>query len=441
MRPGANFIIPDSVMEMCVERILWFRRKGRVYVCGVGWGEDESVHGVVLPTLAPGLTWTVEDKVVCGVEGKVDMKRLKKLVGGVRVAVDDWPEHDWSRESPLVQAVCNHSWRSPDELMALLAPSADTRWGWSCVPKELRTGLAWTSARNDRVVEGYPTVGSWCYLPHWEPQITRAGELIQARGLIVRRAEPIYDSRNTLMETLVTPCPLTFAELQDDGFDPVLVAPGTSPPPGPTVLVGLEDATVEMLVTALEWLGDDVCVWHRWEPRDVVPWRGRMSPPMALEVVCATATRVEDGALLGEPGAVTMDPHRAKSFHRLALHTGLPTFVETRDHTFKNLIEVGDTVYDEARGVYGVVTRLSPGLAPNGRLRFPMTPKYGMVYGGGAMILDVQCGPVKFKILSSEVTYAGSQPRASLPRRGARLPLGVRVPGSREEGGSSSQAH
>lgn len=435
-----------DVVVVSVEKIFWARAKGPVWVCGVGWGKDESVHGVLLPTLAPGLKWRVREKRVCGVEGEVDVKKLKKLVGTVRVAKDDWPTHDWSQETPLVRAVCNHSWRRHEELLELLVPVADPRWGWDWVSKDQRNGLAWTSARSDLVEDGWPTVGSWCYAPHWESQVTRAQGLIQALGLTVRRAEPIYDPHDTLMSMLATPCPVTFAELRDDGFDPILVAPGCgSTATDGVVVVGLEDATVETLIATLEWLGGvtGACVWHRWEPRAVVPWRGRVSPPMALEVVCAVATRVEDGALLGEPVTVAADPHRARIFPRLALHTGLPTFVETQEHTFKSEVEIGDTVYDEARGVYAVVTDMSPGLSPSGRARYSMTPKYGMVYGGGPMILHLQCGVMKFKVLSSDphVTYAGSQPRASLPRRGARLPLGVSLGGAGEEAGDGAGAH
>lgn len=433
----------SDIVEVCVEKIFWARAKGPVWVCGIGWGDGESVHGLVLPTLAPGLKWRVRDKKVCGVEGTVDEKMVKKLVGAVRVAMADWPGHDWSRETPLVRAVCNQSWLGADELMALLSPLPDPRWGWEWVAKDTCKGMLWSSARSDRAEEGWPMVGEWCYAPHWEPQVTRAEELIRALGLTVRRAEPIYDPGTEM--ALATPCPLAYAELRQDGLHPILVAPGCDAAPEGVVVVGLEDATVQMLVSTLEWLDGtaNACVWHRWEPRVVVPWRGHVSPPMALEIVCAVATRVEDGVLLGEPEAVPMDPHRVKSFARLALHTRLPTFVETRERVLKRQIEVGDTVYDEARGVYAVVMRLTPGVAPNGRSRFGMTPKYGMVYGGGPMIVHAQCGRTKFTVLSSNahLTYAGSQPRAHLPRRGARLPLGVGVGGGGEEGGHDTDAN
>jgi hypothetical protein len=326
----------------------------------------------------------------------------------------------------MLEAVCRNSWLDGDELMALLAPDESPKLG--------------ASAHKGVGPEGFPTIGEWTYCPHWKPQVEEAVELIGDNATITL-GEPIYvkdmeKAPGTV--TFVTACPATQADLQEVGIACLLIHPYYPHAPcthTSIVVVGLEDTTLVNLIYLLKWMdGRPLVVWHRWEPRDEVPWRGSYSPPMALEVVASVAHETPPGELLGEWNEVTGLDYWPGDFWSIHAGMGVPGYQMVSKRTYQKEVEVNDVVYVEGPGVHAIVTRIKKG----------RVAKPGMIRGCGPSTLYLRCGLMGrnehvFTVPSdsSYVWGAREQTKSQLPRMGDRLEIRARIPGCDEEGGDA----
>lgn len=407
-----------SQVPKVVTQIAWARRKGRGWIADVYFNDANKdrtnrPERVWLPTLSNKFVWQMTGNVVTGVQHNIP-------------SVDDSNKKKKKQLNPLngsagggLELACSSIDLDPDNLMSMFDNATSCEWGWHRV--DGMKGMRWHSARRVHSPPTWPEVGGYFYAPHWEPQVQRVRELLPANTL-VRHAEPIQGEPTP---PLVTPCPMTHAELTSFGIDVTLVFPDqptSSSRPSRVVVVGLEDTTLTNLIYLLEWLGSpeiQLEVWHRWPVRDDIPWRGEHSPPMALEVVTAFGTRGEPGQLLGEPE--TLAARTIKSVRRMALHQGLPWF--TIGNQMPSCTEVGSTVYDSKLGLFMIVKNITPGRKPSGRTRSGRKVQAGLVYGGGCMMLELQCGAVQ-RVVHSDLPWLSDvteQPEKRLPRLGMRV--------------------
>lgn len=382
---------------MRISRILWA-------VEDAGWwrAKVEDADGAVVagtfPCLAPWCEWELSSGRVSGVTvGAVSVSAAARLAGEMPDIPDDpraWALHDWAAENSMVRSVCMRSWLPGDEMLRR--------------PQVQGPGLSGASAR--RGARGpYPTVGEYMYWQRWEAQVTELCGLVAGRTTVCL-GEVVYEDPPGV--PVVTPCPVTHAELADVGVQTLLVGHDELPPgTREIVAVGLEDCTVLNAIALFAAAGDArVTVLHRWPPRATVPWRGPTSPPMALEVVDAVADRAPDGTLLGNPA-----PQRgwtADDAARVALATRIPHFLPGK----RRPVRRGDAVYDDATGHYYVVTGMEAARGPGGKRRRGRAVYLGMVYGSGCMMLELSCGPVTRHVRSDSrsLSLVESPPRCGV---------------------------
>lgn len=386
----------------CVTKIKYARPEGRGWNCGVKLGKEDFQGW--LPSLSPRLNWTLEDGKVVGVEvGEFCAKATRKLGGSVGRG--------------LALAVSLEGDVTVEEIMSRFAWPTTSEWGWKRVNGHKK--LRWSSARKLPSPEDWPRVGGYVYPPHWNEQVLTVIGLLKPET-IVMHAEPIYGKR---AQPLVTADPVVHAELTAFGIPVCLVFPDhprPSSPPSEVVVVGLEDTTLLNFIHMLEWLGPDVSmtIWHRFEARNRVPWRGEISPPMALEVATSICTRGPPGKLLGEAEPRVLDEETVR---KKALATKMPYFVIGPER--RRAIGVGSVVYDGELGIYGLVTDIKPGERPKGGLRSIKTVEAGLVYGGGCMMLKIECGGLCRTVCSDSpwLTNVTEIPKWRLPRLGTHV--------------------
>ena len=427
-----------------VGKICSARRRGPVWVCKVEDEEGTEIGPVTLPCLASWVTYTLDDDgaVVGAVGGVPDLEEVARLVGsapyrvdadGARVPLEpeEWPNQDWTQWSGAVEAVCRNSWLDGDALMALLTPKSP-KWRRTCVSEGDSSGMRHWSARKGVTLDGFSTIGEWTYYSHWHFQVERVASLVHPDS-IIRRGEPIYKVGMENLDDLiyVTPCPVIHADLEECGIPSTLIHPlfphPQSSPEVHMVIVGLEDTTLLNLIHLLEWVGDrPVEVWHRWEPRVNVPWRGFLSPPMALEIMDTIVQRAEPGELLGEGKQMSRPSDWPGGFWETHTAIGVPGFQLVRKRVSQKEVKVNDVVYVESAGVHAIVTKVET--SDGCTTKKPVN--LGLFCESGPSTLHLRCGNLgygshQFTVASdSSFVYAASkQPAAHLPRMGDRLAL------------------
>lgn len=301
---------------------------------------------------------------------------------------NEWQYFDWENETGLVQAVCKYSWLSAEDLNNID----------SFRPVSVLNGY---SARATVEKLLFPVFGgNYYFREQWCDQVEAVTELFHP-DTPIQKGEPIQ-GENT--DILVTTCPLTY-EYYKDLFMGILFIDENFCGDAPEVctIVGLEDATLMDLIVLLSVLQNShYKIMHRWDARQDVPFRGDVSPPMALELCQSLGVRIPNGNSIGEFSCLYTE-QQIKAAQFVALKTCEPAFGYVRESEF---VCEGDTVLDSKTAKFYVVTKITSHTKENVKL--------GMVYGSGPATLVLRCG-------NKRINVSSDSPRLSWPTERPRM--------------------